>query len=168
LQRSFIVGGSVRDWLLGMPVKDYDIEVFGVSCEQLGSALGSRGWVNLVGRSFGVIKFTVASGHVFDFSIPRRDSKVAMGHKGFAVEFDPAITPRGAAARRDFTLNTLMFDPRRREILDQQFSPSSLLEPLGPVWQVACFPDGKYVATGSLDNTARIWNSATGVTEQTG
>jgi tRNA nucleotidyltransferase (CCA-adding enzyme) len=43
---------------------------------------------------------------------------VAPGHKGFAVDFDPALTPRDAAARRDFTINALMFDPRRRELLD--------------------------------------------------
>src|SRR6185295_96708 len=57
-------------------------------------------------------------GQVFDFSIPRRDSKVASEHKGFEISFDPAITPKEAAARRDFTINALMFDPRRKEVLD--------------------------------------------------
>src|SRR2546426_730773 len=48
----------------------------------------------------------------------RRDSKVRPGHKGFEIDFDPRITPGEAAARRDFTLNALMFDPRRHEVLD--------------------------------------------------
>jgi tRNA nucleotidyltransferase (CCA-adding enzyme) len=118
LQRSYLVGGCVRDWLLGKPNKDFDIEVFGVSYEQLANALSRWGRTDLVGRSFGVVKLTVESGETFDFSIPRRDSKVAPGHKGFEVTFDPNITLGEAAARRDFTINALMFDPRRRKVLD--------------------------------------------------
>ncbi len=118
LAQSYLVGGCVRDWLLGIPNKDFDVEVFGVSYEQLASALARWGRCDLVGRSFGVLKLTTGGGCGFDFSIPRRDSKVAPGHKGFAVTFDPAITPREAATRRDFTINSLMFDPRARRVLD--------------------------------------------------
>ena len=118
LARAFLVGGCVRDWLLGAANKDFDIEVFGVTCEQLAEALARWGRTDLVGRSFGVVKLTTLGGSTFDFSIPRRDSKAAPGHKGFEVTFDPAITPRDAAARRDFTLNALMYDPRRDEVLD--------------------------------------------------
>ena len=118
LQRSYLVGGCVRDWLLGKPNKDFDIEVFGVSYERLADVLSRWGRTDLVGRSFGVVKLTVESGETFDFSIPRRDSKVAPGHKGFEITFDPNISPSEAAARRDFTINALMFDPRRGEVLD--------------------------------------------------
>lgn len=118
LSRAFLVGGCVRDALLGLPVKDYDLEVFGVSYEGLAKALRRRGRVDLVGRSFGVVKFSTGSGQAYDFAIPRRDRKVALGHKGFEVEFDAAITPQEAASRRDFTINALMFDPRRNEVLD--------------------------------------------------
>ena len=118
LRQSFLVGGCVRDWLLGIPNKDFDIEVFGVTYEELVVALAPWGRTDLVGRSFGVVKLTTPGGSTFDFTIPRRDSKVAPGHKGFAVTFDPAITPEAAAARRDFTINALMFDPRRGEVLD--------------------------------------------------
>ena len=117
LTRAFLVGGCVRDWRLGVPGKDFDIEVFGLDYDELVKALSRWGRADLVGRSFGVVKLT-AAGETFDFSLPRRDSKVAPGHQGFAVEFDPAITPRDAAARRDFTINALMFDPRRGELLD--------------------------------------------------
>jgi len=118
LQRAYIVGGSVRDWLLGCPVKDCDIEVFGVTRDQLTSALSRWGKIDLVGRSFGVVKLTLPGGPTFDFTIPRRDSKVAPGHKGFAISFDPAITLGEAAARRDFTINALMYDPRCKQVLD--------------------------------------------------
>lgn len=118
LNRACLVGGCVRDGLLGIPNKDFDIETFGVNYEQLAAALSRWGRTDLVGRSFGVVKLTTPAGQTYDFSIPRRDSKVAPGHKGFAVEFDPGITPPEAAARRDFTINALMFDPRANEVLD--------------------------------------------------
>jgi len=118
LERSYLVGGCVRDALLGLSQKDFDIEVFGVSYEQLAGALARWGKTDLVGRSFGVVKLTVASGAVYDFTIPRRDSKVAPGHKGFEITFDPGISPREAAARRDFTINAMMYDPRGSELLD--------------------------------------------------
>jgi tRNA nucleotidyltransferase (CCA-adding enzyme) len=118
LARSYLVGGSVRDWLLGIPVKDYDVEVFGVGYEELAAALARWGRTDSVGRSFGVVKLTLPEGPTFDFTVPRRDSKVAPGHKGFEIAFDPLISLEEAAARRDFTINSLMYDPRRGEVLD--------------------------------------------------
>lgn len=118
LGESFLVGGCVRDWLLGAANQDFDVEVFGTGYQQLAENLARWGRTDLVGRSFGVVKLTTRAGQTFDFSIPRRDSKVAPGHKGFEVSFDPGITPREAASRRDFTINALMFDPRRGEALD--------------------------------------------------
>jgi tRNA nucleotidyltransferase (CCA-adding enzyme) len=119
LRRAFLVGGCVRDALLGQPHgKDFDVEVFGVDYESLLNALRKWGRTDLVGRSFGVVKLTTESGHGYDFTVPRRDSKVGAGHQGFIVEFDPNITPQDAAARRDFTINSLMYDPRTHEVLD--------------------------------------------------
>ena len=118
LSRAYLVGGCVRDSLLGIAHKDFDLEVYGVGYEVLSRALSAHGRVDLVGKSFGVIKFTGQSGGQWDFSLPRRDSKISTGHKGFEVEFDPDIEPRVAASRRDFTINALMFDPRTGEYLD--------------------------------------------------
>lgn len=118
LARAYFVGGCVRDALAGRAGHDFDIEVFGVPYDRLAKALSRWGRTDLVGRSFGVVKLTTGAGEVHDFSIPRRDSKVAPGHKGFDVSLDPAITPHEAAARRDFTVNALMFDPRTGEVLD--------------------------------------------------
>jgi tRNA nucleotidyltransferase (CCA-adding enzyme) len=118
LERAYLVGGCVRDWLLGIKNKDYDIEVFGLEYETLARALSRWGKVDLVGRSFGVVKLTLPNRHIYDFSIPRRDSKTAPGHKGFQVSFDSTLTPEEAAARRDYTINSLMFDPRSNELLD--------------------------------------------------
>lgn len=119
LNRALLVGGAVRDALLGGPIgRDFDIEVYGVSYEQLVPALSRWGRTDLVGRSFGVVKLRTGSDFHYDFTVPRQDSKVGPGHKGFEVQFAPAITPRQAAARRDFTVNSIMFDPRERKVLD--------------------------------------------------
>jgi tRNA nucleotidyltransferase (CCA-adding enzyme) len=116
--RPVVVGGAVRDALLGLEVKDFDIEVYGVSYEHLAEILGERGRVDLVGRSFGVVKFTAPGEATWDFSIPRRESKTGRGHRDFHAEFDSTITPREAAARRDFTINAMAYDPLTGEILD--------------------------------------------------
>jgi tRNA nucleotidyltransferase (CCA-adding enzyme) len=55
---------------------------------------------------------------MYDFSLARKDSKIAAGHKGFTITFDPDITPKEAAARRDYTINALMFSPRKGALLD--------------------------------------------------
>lgn len=118
LSRAYLVGGCVRDALLGIAHKDFDIEVYGVDYETLARGLSPHGRVDLVGKSFGVIKFSSHSGGQWDFSLPRRDSKTAAGHKGFEIEFAPDIEPKEAASRRDFTINALMFDPRTGAHLD--------------------------------------------------
>lgn len=118
LQQAYLVGGCVRDWLLGQTPKDFDLEVYGVDYDALAAGLAPWGRTDLVGRSFGVLKLTTPTRQTFDFSLPRSDSKVAPGHRGFDVVFDPRLTPREAAARRDFTINALMYDPRARRVLD--------------------------------------------------
>lgn len=118
LKRSYLVGGCVRDGLLGIEHKDYDIEVYGLNYEELAAALGRWGRTDLVGRCFGVVKWSAPGGATHDFSIPRMDSKTGPGHKGFEVRFDPDITLEQAASRRDFTVNALMWDPRSHKLLD--------------------------------------------------
>src|SRR5262245_63585058 len=118
LHSAYLVGGCVRDWLLNRPINDFYIEVFGISFGQLATALSRWGRVDLVGRSFGVLKLSTESGRTFDFNLPRRESKVGIGHTGFEVDLDPHITIKEAAARRDFTINALSFDPHRTQLLD--------------------------------------------------
>lgn len=115
--RPRVVGGSVRDWLLGLEPKDFDIEVYGLGFEALGRALAPFGPTDLVGRSFGVIKVRL-DGTEYDFSLPRRESKTGTGHRGFAVAADPSLTEAEAAARRDFTVNAIAYDPLENRVLD--------------------------------------------------
>jgi len=111
--RALLVGGAVRDALLGLEQKDFDIEVYGTSYDRLADFLSPYGRVDLVGKSFGVVKLLG-----FDFSIPRRENKTGPHHRGFQTTFDESITPQEAASRRDFTINAIAYDPIRGEILD--------------------------------------------------
>ncbi len=113
-----IVGGSVRDYFLQLPVKDYDVEVYGLeSMELLGEILGRYGSVNFIGKSFGVLKFFY-EGEEYDFSFPRREEKVAEGHRGFEVTVDGTMDFFEAARRRDFTLNAMGYDLQKEIFLD--------------------------------------------------
>jgi tRNA nucleotidyltransferase (CCA-adding enzyme) len=111
--RALIVGGYVRDRLLGRPAKDIDLEVYGIDAAALKAMLEAHGPVNAVGESFTVYK--VAG---LDVSLPRRESKVGRGHKGFEVVGDPSLSPEDAARRRDFTMNAIAWDPLSGEHLD--------------------------------------------------
>jgi tRNA nucleotidyltransferase (CCA-adding enzyme) len=112
--RALIAGGAVRDDLLGLPPKDFDVEVYGVSFEVLAEMLSHYGRIDLVGQSFGVVKLA----RICDFSLPRRDNKTGPTHRDFLTTFDPDITPEEAASRRDFTINAMAFDPIANLLLD--------------------------------------------------
>lgn len=115
--RPRLVGGCVRDWLLGLDPKDYDIEVGGLDFEMLHHALRPFGPTDIVGRSFGVIKVRLESGE-YDFSLPRRESKTGAGHRGFAVSPEPNLGEKEAAERRDFTINAIAYDPFTGKLSD--------------------------------------------------
>lgn len=117
--RPRLVGGGVRDWLLGIAPKDFDIEVAGADFESLHRALAPFGATDVIGRSFGVIKVrSRASGEEYDFSLPRRESKTGAGHRGFAIAPDPTLSDADAAARRDFTVNAIACDPFSGKLID--------------------------------------------------
>jgi tRNA nucleotidyltransferase (CCA-adding enzyme) len=111
--RALIVGGWTRDRLMGRVSKDVDVEVFGVPEDSLRPILETVGRVERVGESFQVYKV----GGV-DVSLPRRESKSGRGHRGFEVTGDPWMTIEEAARRRDFTINTISWDPLTDTYLD--------------------------------------------------
>ena len=78
--RALLVGGCVRDPLLGRTPKDFDIEVYGLDPERLKAVLSEGFSLDLVGASFGVIKL---HGHDIDVAIPRRETKLGLGHRAF-------------------------------------------------------------------------------------
>lgn len=112
---SFLVGGAVRDMLSGRDCKDFDIEVFGLSREELIELLMAHGTVKLTGQRFQVIK-CVLDGQEFDFSLPRRD--LGVGRNEFETECDPNMTTQEASERRDFTINSMMLNLLSGEVID--------------------------------------------------
>lgn len=114
--RPYLVGGCVRDTMLGLVSKDFDIEVHGLtSVEPLIKAMRKIGRIDEVGKAFGCMKMFDLD---IDITLPRRDSKVGSGHRGFDVEVDLGMTTTEAASRRDFTINSMMFDPITETLLD--------------------------------------------------
>lgn len=109
-----LVGGCVRDELMGVEPKDWDLEVYGVTSEKLRAILDTFGDVNVVGEAFTVYKL----GNDLDVSLPRRERKVGKGHRGFVIEGDPSMSFEEACRRRDFTVNAILQDPLTGEIVD--------------------------------------------------
>jgi tRNA nucleotidyltransferase (CCA-adding enzyme) len=112
--RALLVGGCVRDALMGEQPKDWDIEVYGVSPAHLRELLEREGRVDVVGEAFTVYKV----GTDLDVSLPRRERKTGRGHRAFVIEGDPTMTIEEAARRRDFTINAILEDPLTGEIID--------------------------------------------------
>lgn len=113
--RALLVGGCVRDKLLGGAPKDYDLEVFGLDAATLESVLRERHEIDAVGKSFGVYKIQHED---IDIALPRRETKLGLGHKAFEIESDPGLDMAEAAARRDFTINAIYLDPLTGECID--------------------------------------------------
>ncbi len=112
--RAMLVGGCVRDELMGIEPTDWDIEVFGVDAERLREIVAEFGEVNAVGEAFAVYKI----GSDLDVSLPRRERRSGVGHRGFAIEGDPAMSFDEACSRRDFTVNAILKDVITGEIVD--------------------------------------------------
>ncbi len=111
--RALVVGGWVRDRLLGHESKDVDLEVYGLPAPRLRGLLEGFGRVDAVGESFTVYKIRGV-----DVALPRRESKSGRGHRGFDVHGDPDMAVEDATRRRDFTVNAILWDPLRGEYLD--------------------------------------------------
>jgi tRNA nucleotidyltransferase (CCA-adding enzyme) len=112
--RALLVGGCVRDELMGAQPKDWDVEVYDLDAAHLREILDQFGPVNVVGEAFTVYKL----GNHLDVSIPRRERKSGHGHKGFVIEGDPSMSVAEAARRRDFTINAILQDPLTGELID--------------------------------------------------
>ncbi|WP_368028692.1 CCA tRNA nucleotidyltransferase [Arcobacter sp. s6] len=113
-----LVGGCVRDYFLNIPVKDYDVEIFGIdSYETIEKSLQKFGSVKLVGKSFGVLTLRVDS-YDFDFALPRTEKKIGNTHQDFEVITNANLSFEQAAIRRDFTINAIGYDFSKKEFID--------------------------------------------------
>ncbi|MGB7061782.1 MAG: HDIG domain-containing metalloprotein [Candidatus Zixiibacteriota bacterium] len=118
------VGGAVRDKYISpiLPDKDKDYLITGIPMDELCSLLSQFGKVDLVGKSFGVIKFLpfkkYDGEHVFDVALPRKEYSTGPGHKDFRVEYDHTLRVEDDLSRRDFTINAMAEDLSTGKLVD--------------------------------------------------
>jgi tRNA nucleotidyltransferase (CCA-adding enzyme) len=129
--RALVVGGAVRDQILGITPKDADLEVYGIpekEMEPFLEGLGAK--VARVGRSFPVWKAwtpEMGQGEAVDVALPRREIKTGPKHTDFKTILDPSMTFADAASRRDFTVNAIGLDPLTGEYIDPHGGVTDLL-----------------------------------------
>ncbi len=119
--RLYEVGGSVRDRLIdpNAELKDRDYLVTGIPLDDLMIVLREFGRVDMVGKSFGVIKFSRRdTGETSDFAIPRTERSTGTAHRDFDVEYDPDLPVEVDLKRRDFTINAMAREIPSGEIVD--------------------------------------------------
>jgi tRNA nucleotidyltransferase (CCA-adding enzyme) len=122
--KPYIVGGVIRDSLLNISYNydsDYDIEVYNISLPNLEKLLSNYGSVQSVGKSFGVLKLNIKDNEKIlhlDFSLPRTENKIGVGHTGFEITTNPHLTTFEASKRRDFTINSIMYDFKNDKFID--------------------------------------------------
>ena len=108
--KAYLVGGAVRDELLGRPVEDLDYVVVGATSEQM-----LKFGFSEVGADFPVFLHPLTKD---EYALARTERKVGSGHKGFTVDFEPNVTLEQDLERRDLTINAIakgsngqMYDP---------------------------------------------------------
>jgi tRNA nucleotidyltransferase (CCA-adding enzyme) len=149
--RALIVGGWVRDRLMGRDAKDLDLEVYGLDAPGLRRLLESLGRVETVGESFQVYKI----GDI-DVALPRRESKAGRGHRGFDVTGDPTMPVEEAARRRDFTVNAIAWDPLTADYLDPFDGRGDIQRRLLRVVDPARFADDSLRVLRAVQLAARL------------
>jgi len=184
--RALLVGGCVRDHLMGQPWKDFDIEVYGIQPDDLRRLLETLGDVDTVGESFTVYKLRMREGGIetyrdvgsegqgsagvpplnhcipasppleIDVSIPRRESKTGRGHRGFTIAGDPFMTVEEAARRRDFTINAILYDPLTDEIIDPFAGQADIAHRLLRIVDPRTFPEDSLRVLRAMQFAARF------------
>ena len=149
--RALVAGGWVRDHLLGLSSTDVDLEVYGLDAGRLRALLERIGRVDAVGESFTVYKVAGV-----DVALPRRESKVGRGHRGFEVTGDPFMSIEDACRRRDFTINAILFEPLSGEFFDPFGGRRDLEARVLRMVDARTFPDDSLRVLRGLQFAARF------------
>src|SRR5665647_3531300 len=120
----YMVGGAVRDALLGLPVQDHDWVVVGATPEEL----VAQGYLP-VGKDFPVFLHPQTRQ---EYALARTERNSAPGYRGFVVHAKPDVTLEQDLARRDLTINSIAA-PARSIRANSEFEPdlSALIDPYG-------------------------------------
>lgn len=115
--RVFVVGGAVRDAVLGARPKDIDLMCQGLDGDQIVAALQPLGRLDFTGKQFGVFRFKSNNSEV-EIALPRTERSTGLGHKDFEVTTDHTLDPEDDLARRDFTGNAMAYEPATGTVID--------------------------------------------------
>jgi tRNA nucleotidyltransferase/poly(A) polymerase len=116
----YAVGGYVRDLIRGIPSEDVDILITHHTVEDIIEKIQPYGRVDLVGKSFGIIKFTI-NGKTYDLALPRKEVPRGTGakkHKDFIISADPNLPIEKDLERRDFRCNSLALRLADNKLID--------------------------------------------------
>ncbi|MDR1303310.1 MAG: polynucleotide adenylyltransferase [Puniceicoccales bacterium] len=111
----YLVGGGVRDHFFGVPSHNFDLEIFNLPSATIIDILTPRYKIDYIGKSYGILKIR---GLDIDIGVPRRERRQGPLHTDFAVQEDPFLPLEEAIRRRDFTINSIYFDIKNRQIVD--------------------------------------------------
>ena len=139
----YAVGGFVRDRLRGIPSDDVDILVTRVPLEDIIARLEGHGKVDLVGKSFGIVKFTLR-GKTYDVALPRTDRPKAeggRGHKDILVSADPSLPIEADLERRDFRCNSIALRLADGRLVDPFHGARDIRDKLIRVTNPGAFPE---------------------------
>jgi tRNA nucleotidyltransferase (CCA-adding enzyme) len=126
--QTYLVGGAVRDTLMGLPVRDRDWVVVGSTPQ----AMVDAGFVP-VGRDFPVFLHPRSKE---EYALARTERKTAPGYRGFAIHADPAVTLEEDLARRDLSINAMAV-PVAAIRPDGSFKAADIIDPYGGARDVA-------------------------------
>ena len=123
--RVYVVGGAVRDALLGKEPNDFDLMCTGLSTDEMSRVLNAlvkqkRGRsVDVTGKDFGVLRYKEGPYDEVEIALPRRERATGGGgHKDFMVDADHTMTPEEDLYRRDFTINAMAVDLQTGQLVD--------------------------------------------------
>lgn len=111
---AYIVGGAVRDEIMGRVPHDHDIMVVGVGVSAFEQTFPSA---KLTGNAFPVYRIDLA-GEEVEVAFARKEEKVGVGHSGFRMVFDPSVSLEEDLIRRDTTMNSLAREILTDEVVD--------------------------------------------------
>ncbi len=139
----YAVGGFVRDRIRGIPSDDVDILITRHSVEAIVKKIEPHGKVDLVGKSFGVIKFTVDR-KTYDIALPRKDiprGAGTKGHKDFIISSDPDLPIEKDLERRDFRCNSIALRLIDGLLIDPLQGTKDIQEKMIRLTNPGAFPD---------------------------
>lgn len=139
----YAVGGFVRDLLRGNPTDEVDLLIQGHPLEEIIDKLKPHGRVDLVGKSFGVIKFTI-DGKTYDIALPRKDEPIESeqrGHKDFIIQADPYLPLEKDLERRDFRCNSLALRLADGTVIDPFNGAEDIKNKIIRITNPRAFPD---------------------------